>query len=292
MPELPEVETISRGIKAHLENQTISNLKILNPKLRYLIPKNIKQDCLKSKILNVKRKAKYILIELDNQNIIVIHLGMTGRLLITTKNTQKKNLSTEEIFRHQLKHLNKYDHAIFQLENGTSLIYNDVRKFGMIDLIDKSQMESYKFFKNLGLEPLDKAFSFKAFEEIISKRNKSIKSTIMDANLIVGVGNIYANEALFKAKIHPERLASNLTQSEIKELRLEIIKVLNAAIEAGGSTLKDYANEKGESGYFQFNFKVYGRNGQPCTKCKTIIERIKQNGRSSFFCPECQVFLK
>jgi formamidopyrimidine-DNA glycosylase len=161
----------------------------------------------------------------------------------------------------------------------------------MIDLIDKTQIESYKFFKNLGLEPLDKAFSFKAFEEIISKRNKSIKSTIMDANLIVGVGNIYANEALFQSRIHPERLATDLNKIEIEKLRKEIIKVLNAAIEAGGSTLKDYANEKGESGYFQFNFKVYGRNGQPCTKCKTIIERIKQNGRSSFFCPECQVLL-
>ncbi len=288
MPELPEVETIARGIKPYLENQVISNIKILSPKLRYTLPTQLKKDTLNTKILLVKRKAKYIQIFLDNQNLVIIHLGMTGRLLIQVQDTKDKGIPLDQIFQNQVKTLSKHDNLIFQLKNGTSLIFNDVRKFGMIDLISESQIDNYKFFKKLGLEPLEKEFSLKAFKEIISKRNKSIKSVIMDANLIVGIGNIYANEALFNSGIHPERISSNLNNQEIKSLRLEIIKILKAAIKAGGSTLKDFANEKGQSGYFQFSFKVYGRSGEPCVVCKTHIERIKQNGRSSFLCPQCQ----
>lgn len=270
MPELPEVETVTNGIRPYLEGQTISDLKILSPKLRYIIPKHLKRDSLNSKIASVKRKAKYILISLSNGNLIIIHLGMTGKLLIDPAEASK------------------HDHLIIQLKNGTNLRYNDVRKFGMIDLIHKSELDNYKFFKKLGLEPLEKEFNLSAFKEILRRRNKSIKSTIMDANIIVGVGNIYANEALFNSKIHPERIASSLREDEVKTLRLEIIKVLKTAIKAGGSTLKDFANEKGQSGYFQFDFKVYGKAGEPCIKCKSHIERIKQNGRSSFLCPQCQ----
>ena len=274
MPELPEVETVVRGIRPYLENKSIKDLKVYSPKLRYLIPKSLKKECLNSKITNVQRKAKYILIELDKEKLIVIHLGMTGKLIV--KKAQSKLT------------LSKHDHVVFTLNNGNSLIFNDVRKFGMLDLIDQNQIPSYKFFKKLGFEPLEKEFNLKAFQGILENRNKSIKSTIMDSNLIVGVGNIYANEALFKSGIHPERTANNLSLEEMKSLRAEIIKTLKAAIKAGGSTLKDFANEKGESGYFQFNFKVYGRSGEPCFKCKTHIERIKQNGRSSFVCPQCQ----
>lgn len=285
MPELPEVETVAQGIKPHLENQVIANIKVLSPKLRYLIPKTIKKDCLGAKIKKIQRKAKYILLFLDNENIIVIHLGMTGRLLVKK---EKEKISLESLFKNQVKNLSKHDHVIFQLKNGTSLVFNDVRKFGMLDVIDERHMDNYKFFKKLGLEPLEKEFSLEAFRNILSNRNKSIKSTIMDANLIVGVGNIYANEALFNCGVHPERTAKDLNDEEMKNLRKEIIKVLKAAIKAGGSTLKDFANEKGQSGYFQFNFKVYGRDGEPCLKCKNTIERIKQNGRSSFLCSSCQ----
>lgn len=288
MPELPEVETVTNGIKPYLEGQVIADLKILSPKLRYIIPKNIRKDSINSKIILVKRKAKYIQFFLDNGNLIIIHLGMTGRLLVKAKSPKEKDLKLASIFKSQIKNLNKHDHMIIQLKNGSSLIFNDVRKFGMVDLIDQNHAAGYKFFKKLGLEPLDKEFSLQAFENIIYKRNKSIKSTIMDSNIIVGVGNIYANEALFNSGIHPERIANTLTNEEIKKLRLDIIKVLKDAIKAGGSTLKDFANEKGQSGYFQFNFKVYGRTGEPCLKCKTPIERIKQNGRSSFLCPQCQ----
>jgi formamidopyrimidine-DNA glycosylase len=289
MPELPEVETVTNGIKPHLEGQVIADLKILSPKLRYIIPKNIRKDSINSKIILVKRKAKYIQIFLDNGNLIIIHLGMTGRLLVKAKSPKEKDLKLDSIFKSQIKNLNKHDHMIIQLKNGSSLIFNDVRKFGMVDLIDQNHAAGYKFFKELGLEPLEKEFSLKAFEDIVCKRNKSIKSTIMDSSIIVGIGNIYANEALFNSGIHPERITNTLTDEEIKKLRLNMIKVLKDAIKAGGSTLKDFANEKGQSGYFQFNFKVYARTGEPCLKCKTPIERIKQNGRSSFVCHQCQV---
>ncbi len=286
MPELPEVETVVRGVKPLLEKHKIIDLKLLSTKLRYLIPKNLRKQILNSKIEKVQRKAKYILFFLDNQKIIVIHLGMTGRLLYKKKDQKEKNLET--IFKNRIKKLSKHDHIIFFLENGASLIFNDVRKFGMLDLIKAEEINDYKFFQKLGLEPLEKDFSKKTFEELLSKRNKSIKSTIMDASLIVGIGNIYANEALFRSAIHPERIASDLKPKEAMKLRQEIIKVLKEAIKAGGSTLKDFANEKGESGYFQFDFLVYGRDEQGCKKCKSTIERIKQNGRSSFFCPQCQ----
>ena len=274
MPELPEVETVCRGIKPLLENQSIKKILCRVTKLRYLLPKNLNKKIANCKILKVQRKAKYIQIFLDNETQLIIHLGMTGKLLI------KKNFTN--------KRINKHDHVIVELKNSQALVFNDVRKFGMLDLIDNSQEQNYKFFKDLGLEPLEKEFNFDNFKKIISHRNKSIKSTIMDSKLIVGVGNIYANESLFNAGIHPERISSDLKDHELELLRKEIIKILKKAIKKGGSTLNDFRNEENQKGYFQFDFRVYARDGFACKICKTEIQRIKQNGRSSFVCSTCQ----
>ena len=274
MPELPEVETVCRGIKPLLENQSIKKILCRVTKLRYLLPKNLNKKIANCKILKVQRKAKYIQIFLDNETQLIIHLGMTGKLLI------KKNFTN--------KRIDKHDHVIVELKNSQALVFNDVRKFGMLDLIDNSQEQNYKFFKDLGLEPLEKEFNFDNFKKIISHRNKSIKSTIMDSKLIVGVGNIYANESLFNAGIHPERISSDLKDYELELLRKEIIKILKKAIKKGGSTLNDFRNEENQKGYFQFDFRVYARDGLACKICKTEIQRIKQNGRSSFVCSTCQ----
>lgn len=274
MPELPEVETVCRGIKPLLENQSIKKILCRVTKLRYLLPKNLNKKIANCKILKVQRKAKYIQIFLDNETQLIIHLGMTGKLLI------KKNFTN--------KRIDKHDHVIIELKNSQALVFNDVRKFGMLDLIDNSQEQNYKFFKDLGLEPLEKEFNFDNFKKIISHRNKSIKSTIMDSKLIVGVGNIYANESLFNAGIHPERISSDLKDYELELLRKEIIKILKKAIKKGGSTLNDFRNEENQKGYFQFDFRVYARDGLACKICKTEIQRIKQNGRSSFVCSTCQ----
>lgn len=274
MPELPEVETICRGIKPLLENQSIKKILCRVSKLRYLLPKNLNKKIANCKILKVQRKAKYIQIFLDNETQLIIHLGMTGKLLI------KKNLTNKSV--------DKHDHVIVELKNSQALVFNDVRKFGMLDLIDNSQEQNYKFFKDLGIEPLEKEFDFHNFKKIISHRNKSIKSTIMDSKLIVGVGNIYANESLFNAGIHPERTSSDLKDHELELLRKEIIKILKKAIKKGGSTLNDFRNEENQKGYFQFDFRVYARGGLACKICKTEIQRIKQNGRSSFVCSTCQ----
>jgi formamidopyrimidine-DNA glycosylase len=174
------------------------------------------------------------------------------------------------------------------LSNGKLLVYNDTRKFGIVTVLRESEIAEFKFFKKLGLEPLSKEFNAKALYEIFQARNKSVKSVIMDASIIVGVGNIYACESLFSAGISPLRIANQVTKNEAAKLYTAIVDTLERAIVAGGSTISDYAKADGEAGYFQHNFLVYDREGQPCKKCKGKILRIKQNGRSSYYCGKCQ----
>jgi formamidopyrimidine-DNA glycosylase len=194
----------------------------------------------------------------------------------------------------------KHDHVILKL-NGTAhenaeigvrqqclLVFNDARRFGIFTLTDLENLSQHKLFRKLGLEPLAREFTVAKLKALFKNRNKNIKNTLMDASLIVGIGNIYASEALFRSGIHPERTASSLTDKDIKKLHEQIIITLEDAIRAGGSTLKDFSKANGESGYFQYQFKVYGREDLPCFTCKTLIKRIVQGGRSSFFCSKCQ----
>jgi len=281
MPELPEVETVVNGIRPHLEGAIIASTQVLRPQLRIRIPNNFSQLSAGAKILEVKRRAKYILLSLDNNYSIIIHLGMSGRLTL-------QEFDNEKVYFHEQEQNTKHDHLVIKLDSGIEVKYNDTRKFGLITITETNSLYQHRLLAKLGEEPFDKKLSAKKFYDLIKSRNKNIKSVLMDASIIVGIGNIYACEALFSAAIHPEKIASTITQEEAKLLLSAIKKTLKKAIEAGGSTLKDYAQADGSAGYFQHEFYVYARENQPCKKCKTKIIRIKQNNRSSFVCPRCQ----
>ena len=289
MPELPEVETVCRGLSENILGLNVSSVEVYAEKLRDFIPADLNKKILNHTITKIERKAKYILIHLAaNANfqsqVLIIHLGMSGRLTIQDEAYQRK----------------KHDHVILKL-NGTAhenaeigvrqqclLVFNDARRFGVLTLTDLENLSQHKLFRKLGLEPLSSEFTVAKLKVLFKNRNKNIKNTLMDASLIVGIGNIYASEALFRSGIHPERTASSLTDKDIKKLHEQIIITLEDAIRAGGSTLKDFSKANGESGYFQYQFKAYGREGLPCFTCKTLIQRIVQGGRSSFFCSKCQ----
>lgn len=284
VPELPEVETVTNGIKPHIEAKVISLVKVFTDKLRFPVDKKLAQKITGAKVTKVYRRAKYILLDLGHCErseaiyTLIIHLGMTGRLEICGQ-------SFEKIFHHKSKA--KHDHIFIEFDDGTQLVFNDTRKFGLVDLAEKNNLKEHKLFKKLGLEPLTE-LNEKNFYEIIHARNKSIKATIMDANIIVGIGNIYACEALFSAGIHPEKLASKISKAKSKKLLEAIIDTLKRAIKAGGSTISDYAKADGSKGYFQHEFFVYDREDQACKVCGSKIHRFKQNGRSSFYCKKCQ----
>jgi formamidopyrimidine-DNA glycosylase len=276
MPELPEVETVCRGLSGNILGLKVSSVEAYAEKLRDFIPLDLNKKILNHTITKIERKAKYILIHLAaNANfqspVLIIHLGMSGRLTIQDEVYERK----------------KHDHVILKL-NSLLLVFNDARRFGIFTLTDLENLSRHKLFRKLGLEPLSSDFTVAKLKALFKNRNKNIKNTLMDASLIVGIGNIYASEALFRSGIHPERTASSLTDKDIKKLHEQIIITLEDAIRAGGSTLKDFSKANGESGYFQYQFKVYGREGLPCFTCKTLIQRIVQGGRSSFFCSKCQ----
>jgi formamidopyrimidine-DNA glycosylase len=276
MPELPEVETVCRGLSGNILGLKVSSVEVYAEKLRDFIPLDLNKKILNHTITKIERKAKYILIHLAaNANfqspVLIIHLGMSGRLTIQDEVYERK----------------KHDHVILKL-NSLLLVFNDARRFGIFTLTDLESLSQHKLFRKLGLEPLSKEFTVAKLKALFKNRNKNIKNTLMDASLIVGIGNIYASEALFRSGIHPERTASSLSDKDIKKLHEQIIITLEDAIRAGGSTLKDFSKANGESGYFQYQFKVYGREGLPCFICKTLIQRIVQGGRSSFFCSKCQ----
>lgn len=272
MPELPEVETICQGLRNNILNQTITEVYHLTKhKLRQEIPEDIVQEICNAKIVSIVRRAKYIQIFLSNNLVLLVHLGMSGKVLI------KKN---DYIYQ-------KHDHFSFVLDNKTVVVYNDPRRFGLIALVKKTDLESHNLIKNLGIEPFDINFT-SSYLELVLKRKQPVKLSIMDNKYIVGVGNIYASECLFLSKISPLRASNTLTSMEVKLLHSKIIEVLDLSIKKGGSTLKDYASVSGEKGYFQNSFNVYAREGEECKVCDSNIIKLKQGGRTSFYCNKCQ----
>lgn len=276
MPELPEVETVCRGLAQILLGAKVISAETFTPKLRIEIPQDLNSEIKNRTIKSVNRKAKYILIELEGI-IIIAHLGMSGRITIQDYESYTRK---------------KHDHIVIELKliNGENkyLILNDPRRFGIFTLSSLADIDKHQLFSKLGIEPFSKEFTSQTLEKICESRTKNIKATIMDSSLLLGVGNIYASESLFRAGINPERASKSLSQKEIKELHSEILKTLEEAIAAGGSTLKDYSKANGESGYFQYNFKVYARESQPCPSCGRKILRIVQSNRSTFYCKSCQ----
>lgn len=271
MPELPEVETVKKYLIPLIKGKKFTNITILNAKLRIQIPANITTKITNSKIIKIERRAKYLLTYFANQQVLIIHLGMTGKIFVETSVTS-----------------NKHDHVIFNLSDGNYMRYNDVRKFGLVTYQEQANLTLSSFFKHLGIEPLSANFDSKYMQNLCQNSNNEIKKFIMEQKNIVGVGNIYASEALFLSKIHPEKPASKLKLTEINLLVENIKKVLLQAIAKGGSTIKDYRLVNGESGYFQHEFKVYGKENNACQICDSPIKKIKQAGRSTFYCGICQ----
>ena len=269
MPELPEVQTTVNGLQL-LINKEITKIELYSRKLRYKIPKNLIKISKNTKISKIFRIGKYILLNLDNNYTIVIHLGMSGRLRVL----DIKNYIP-------LKH----DHVLFTIENNI-LSFNDPRRFGLIDFVKEKNIYVSKYFFKLGLDPLDKNFTYGYFKQKINKSKTSIKQILLNQHVVSGIGNIYASEILFDAKISPFIEANKLNNNQIKQLMSSCKKILNKAIRSGGSSLKDYKSADGTLGNFQKNFKVYNKKDQYILGHK--IRRKIQNGRSTFYCPELQ----
>ena len=275
MPELPEVETSRRGIEPHLVKQTIIDVKIRQHKLRWPIPKNLPALACGQKILQVCRRAKYIYLTLDNGTII-IHLGMSGSLRICTEATP----------------VEKHDHIDICVSNSGSkktkiLRLRDPRKFGCV-LWTANNINEHKLIKSLGPEPLDDVFTAKYLHTKARKRTCSIKSFIMNSHIVVGVGNIYASESLFKAGINPKRKAGSVSLTRLEKLVTAIKVTLQESIEQGGTTLKDFTGEDGQPGYFAQKLLVYGRANEDCETCGKPIKQFTQQARSTFYCSQCQ----
>jgi len=274
MPELPEVETVMRGLDPAMTGQTIIKAQTRRPNLRIPFPDNL-VDVLNGALVSyMTRRAKYILIHLDNAHILVIHLGMSGRVLIEKGAYEPQ----------------KHDHFLMTMNDGTQIIYNDPRRFGMIFLVKEGEQNLHKAFKDMGPEPLGNDFSAPFLKERLKGKSSSIKQALLDQRVVSGLGNIYVCEALYESGIHPKMQAGRISLPRLEKLTQNIKAVLRRAIEAGGSSLKDYRQADGELGYFQHSFKVYDREGDSCTQCKSDkpIQRIVQSGRSTFFCATCQ----
>ena len=271
MPELPEVEMVRTGLEMALQGAVIRKVTLRRGDLRTPFPKGFADALTGRKITSIARRAKYLLFYLNDGDVLVAHLGMTGRFLVEQK----------------MPKLTAHDHVVFELQDGRVVIFNDARRFGLMTLVKKNALKADKLFAGLGPEPLDKEFSVAYLKTALAKRKGPIKTALMDQKLVVGVGNIYASEALFLAGIDPRKPAYK-TAPKAKEMVAAIRKVLNDAIASGGSSLRDFLHVSGEAGYFQHHFTVYGRKGQPCMTCKTPVRAIRQGGRSTFFCPRCQ----
>lgn len=269
MPELPEVETVKRGIDK-IKKQKVLDLIVRNPKLRYTINPSMKQQILNQQINKITRRSKYLIIELE-KGYIIIHLGMSGSILLTTNPTDVA--------------IKKHDHVDI-IFNNNILRYNDPRRFGLIMYFDN--LDDCFLLNKLGIEPLTNEFNAEYLFNKINKRKTTIKQLIMDNSIVVGVGNIYACESLFLSNISPIRLGNTIHLAECSILVSKIKYILQEAIKLGGSSLRDHKQTNGNMGYFQNIHNVYGRKNQPCKTCKTLIQDIRLGQRNSFYCPNCQ----
>ena len=285
MPELPEVETICRGLNKHLKKCRIKRVELRRPNLRFAFPKDFAPRLTGATIMRFKRRAKYLLADMrgrDNEAFIwLTHLGMTGRFNYIEKG---KNAPP-----YDGKNAEKHVHLRVLLEGGDQLDYIDPRRFGFMDIIAGAP-ENNKFLATLGPEPLSDDFNEKMLGAALRHRQSPIKNALLDQRIVAGLGNIYVCEALFLAGISPRRKAANMGTARIARLVPAVRDVLQAALKAGGTTINDFATPDGQAGYFQHNFQVYDRAGLLCSmpSCNAKIMRVKQAGRSSFFCPQCQ----
>lgn len=269
MPELPEVETTKRGIAPHLQHQTIAKVIVRNSRLRQPVPDDIHARCKGRQVRAITRRAKYLFIRLDDGELL-IHLGMSGTLRVVSH-----TLAPE-----------KHDHVDLVLENGQCLRYNDPRRFGLY--LWHNGLQPHPLTSKLGPEPLTQDFDGRRLHDLANGRKIAVKPYIMSNHIVVGVGNIYASEALFRAGIDPRRAAGKISRKRYDVLAAAIKDVLKAAIDSGGTTLKDFSNADGKPGYFAQKLNVYGREGKACTTCSKPIKQQVLGQRASFYCPSCQ----
>jgi formamidopyrimidine-DNA glycosylase len=295
MPELPEVETVKRGLAPIMEGSRISHIELRRKNLRFPFPDNFAATLKDQKIVSLGRRAKYLLVDLENGMTIIMHLGMSGSFRIELE----ENSQIPGIFHHDRSKISTHDHVVIHLEHAmgkAKVVYNDPRRFGFMDLVTRAKLEEHSFFKALGVEPVGNVLSTDLLAKLLHNKAAPIKAALLDQRLIAGLGNIYVCEALHEAGISPKRKAGSLVSKSGKPLKklaplADIIRnVIAKAIEAGGSSLRDHRQADGNLGYFQHQFQVYDREGKGCRKleCGGTITRIVQSGRSSFYCPKCQ----
>lgn len=270
MPELPEVETTRRGIAPHLLDETVVQVIVRNPQLRWPVTTSLNKKLQGEKIVKVSRRGKYILLQVE-RGTTLIHLGMSGSLRIVDANMPAE----------------KHDHIDIVVSSGKCLRFHDPRRFGSVVWAGKQPLQ-HKLLQNLGPEPFSEEFTGDYIYTKSRQRNQAIKTFIMDSHLVVGVGNIYASESLFRSGIHPKRAAGKVAMHRYRNLVESIREVLNEAIDNGGTTLRDFVNSEGIPGYFAQELNVYGRKNEPCYSCNTPIRQITLGQRSTFYCPECQ----
>jgi len=276
MPELPEVETVVRGLKPRIEGKRLLRLTLRRPDLRRAIPKGLAAKVEGRRVSRVDRRAKYILLHLDDDGVLIVHLGMSGRLTLGDAAHRAPP--------------QPHDHALMVFEDAIELRFNDPRRFGLIDYARADELPRHHLFRHLGPEPLAADFDGETLAQSLAGKKTPIKSALLDQRVVVGIGNIYACESLYWAGLSPTRLARTVQGERAARLVETIKRVLNHAISAGGSSLRDYVSASGELGNFQRHFAVYGREGERCPgcDCRTAIKRIVQSGRSTFYCAKRQ----
>ena len=280
MPELPEVETVRRGLSPAMEGRVIERLEVNRPDLRFPFPDRFKERVEGATITRMDRRAKFLVTELSTGEALIMHLGMSGRYTVNDTRTAD--------FHHDPGTNPAHDHVVFHLEDGATVTYNDPRRFGFMELWPIEDIEAYPRVKDLGPEPLSNQFNAAYLDEVFRGKTAPIKAALLDQNMIAGLGNIYVCEALFHAGISPRRKASSVIGQRNQRLAVAINQVISEAIAAGGSSISDFTSASGELGYFQKQFSVYDREGEPCRVCSTPVKRLVQSGRSTFYCSNCQ----
>jgi formamidopyrimidine-DNA glycosylase len=282
MPELPEVETVRRGLAPAMEGAVIARAQVNRPDLRWPFPEGMADRLTGRRVMRLGRRSKYLLADLDDGQTLIVHLGMSGRMLVSGLRLG--------VFHHDHPAPAKHDHVVLDMDTGARVTFNDARRFGAMDLVATRDIDQHWLIRDLGPEPLGNAFSEAYLAARLRGRMTPIKAALLDQRIVSGLGNIYVCEALHRAGISPLRKAGRIAPARLAALVPVIREVLAEAIEAGGSSLRDHRQADGELGYFQHTFRVYGREAEPCPGegCDGIVRRVVQSGRSSFYCPLCQ----
>lgn len=277
MPELPEVETVVRGLRPKLEGRILKRVEQRRPDLRFPLPRDFVTRLAGRRVERIGRRAKYLLAFLDDGQVLLCHLGMSGRMIIV-----------ESLPGRPRPPLERHDHVVFTTDAGVEVRFNDARRFGVMDLLAAEELEAHPLLRDLGPEPLGNDFNGPALAAALKGKRSPIKAALLDQRVVAGLGNIYVCEALHAAGLSPRRQAYTVQGGRAERLAAAVRRVLTRAIEAGGSSLRDYVQTDGELGYFQHEWTVYGREGEPCMACGVPIRRLVQSARSTFYCARCQ----